>query len=372
VSLRGQFATMPLPDLLQWLSDAKKNGLLMVTLEFDERTLRFGEGQIVALGADDALQRDLGRVLVARGLLDAEKLARALDLRTRTGAPLGDVVVAVGLIPRGTLGEAIAAHVREVVLTMFLWREGSFVFSESPSPLVGSDFRLPEHRLPSPLGTRELLMEGMRRVDEWQRITQVFPSEYMQVFALDDDGHIPVLGWLKTLGEPVAIGEIALARPESRYEIYEQLYQAQQKGLIALDAAAHEMVPPTGRSPTDVLLESAQALLGERQFDEATTLLRAAENLDPFRTETRDMLRRAHDDHLAALYQQMPPFRVPQVAVDRERIAAARLGPREHFLVSRISGHHDVATMCVMTPIGELETLKLLAKLERLSLIRLS
>jgi len=257
------------------------------------------------------------------------------------------------------------------VLTMFLWREASFVFSENASPLIGSDFRLPEHRLPAPLGTRELLMEGMRRVDEWQRITQVFPSEYMQVFALDDDGHIPVLGWLKAQGEPMAIGEIALCRPESRYEIYEQLYQAHQKGLIALDAAAHEMVPPPGRSPTDVLLDSAQTLLGERQYDEASTLLRAAEHLDPFRTETRELLQRAHDDHLAALYQQMPPFRVPQVAVDRDRIAAARLAPREHFLITRVSGHHDVGTLCVMTPLGELETLKLLAKLERQGLIKL-
>jgi uncharacterized protein DUF4388 len=362
---------MPLPDLLQWLSDAKKQGLLTVTLEFDERTLRFADGQIVALGADDALQRDLGRVLCARGLLDTDKLSRALDLRGKTGAPLGDILIAEGMVARGKLNEAIADHIREVVLTMFLWREASFVFSENPSPLVGSDFRLPEHRLPSPMGTRELLMEGMRRVDEWQRISQVFPSEYMQVFALDDDGHIPVLSWLKLQGEPMAIGEIALGRPESRYEIYEQLYQAQQKGLIAIDAAAHEMVPPTGRSPTDVLLDSAAALLAERQYDEATTLLRAAENLDPFRAETRELLRRAHDDHLDALYQQMPPFRVPQVAAPRERIAAAKLGPREHFLISRVSGHHDVGTLCVMTPLGELETLKLLAKLERQGLIKL-
>jgi hypothetical protein len=372
VSLRGQFASMPLPDLLQWLSDAKKNGLLTVSLEFDERTLRFADGQIVALGADDPLQRDLGRVLLARGLLDEKQLARALDLRSRTGAPLGDVLVAEGLVPRAQLADAITDHIREVALTMFLWREGSFVFSETPSPLVDSDFRLPEHRLAAPLGTRELLMEGMRRVDEWQRITQVFPSEYMQVFALDDDGHIPVLGWLKAQGEPMAIGEIALARPESRYEVYEQMYQAQQKGLIAIDAAAHEMVPPSGRSPVDILLDSAQALLAERQYDEANTLLRAAENLDPYRTETRELLRRSHDDHLAALYHQMPPFRVPQVAVDRDRIASERLGPREHFLVSRISGRWDVATLCVMTPLGELETLKLLAKLSRLGLVRFS
>jgi hypothetical protein len=370
MSLRGAFQTMPLPDLLQWLSEVRKSGLLTVTMEFDERTLRFENGAVVALGADDPLQRDLGRVLLARGLLDEKTLAETLDLRSRSGQPLGDVLIAGGLVARAALDGALSAHVREVVLSMFLWREGTFAFSDSASAF-GRELTLPEHRIHTPLDTRELLMEGMRRVDEWQRIAALFPSEYMQVFALADDGHIPILRYLKEMGEPVALGELALARPESRYELYEQLYQAHQKGLIAIDATVHEMGPRLGRSPVDLLLESAQALLAEQQYEEAAALLRAAENLDPYRVDVRDLLRRAHEEELAALYQQLPPYKVAFVAASRNRITEVKLGPREHYLLSRIAGLWDIGTLAVMTPLGELETLKILRRLLRLSLVRL-
>ncbi|HJZ85702.1 MAG TPA: DUF4388 domain-containing protein [Polyangia bacterium] len=368
--LRGAFLTMPLPDLLQWLSDARKSGLLTVAMEFEERSLRLADGRIVALGADDALQRDLGRVLLARGLIDERTLGWALDVRTRSSRPLAELLAAEGLLAKTALSEAVMAHAREVTLTLFLWRQGTFAFSEGEPPW-GAELRGPELVLPDPLETRALLMEGMRRVDEWQRITAVFPSEYTQVYALDDDRYIPVLSKLREIGEPVALGELALLCPQSRYELYEQLYQAQQKGLLAIDAGVAQAEPPAARAPVDLLLDAARTLLGERQFDEANALLRAAEHLDPYRAETRELLRRSYDAELADLYQRFPPYKVPAPMGPRERAREARLGPRERFLLTRISGHTDVAQLAVMTPLGELHTLKILERLDRLGLIEL-
>src|SRR5262249_17969679 len=96
--LRGTFTTMPLPDLLQWLSDARKSGTLTVAIEFEERTVRLLQGRVTAISADDPQQRDLGRVLVAQGLLSEEELGRALDDASTHAKPFAEALVARGVL----------------------------------------------------------------------------------------------------------------------------------------------------------------------------------------------------------------------------------------------------------------------------------
>jgi hypothetical protein len=371
MSLHGAFATMPLPDLLQWLSEARRTGSLTVTLGLDERGLRFEDGRIAAIGADDPLERDFGRVLLARGLCDLAALGRALDARARLKKTLAEVLVDSGTVGRVALTAAMRAHAREVVLSLFLWQEGSFVFS-GDGALLGAELRPPEHVLAEPLPAVELLLEGMRRVDEWKRIVAIFPSDYTQVYALADDPLLPVLRFLRERAEPVALGELVLLRPESRYELYEQLYQAQHKGLLAIDATPSQVNTPDSRSPVDLLCEAGRSLLAERQFDEAVALLRAAQHLDPYRPEVRALLVRAHDEHLATLYEHFPPYRVPQLARPRMELNDWPLSPRERYLAARVSGQVDVATLAVITPLGELETLRLLERLVRRGAVRMT
>jgi len=48
---------------------------------------------------------------------------------------------------------------------------------------------------------------------------------------------------------------------------------------------------------------------------------------------------------------------------------AKALAPRERYLFMRIDGRRDVAALTVMTPVGELETLRALEKFERMGLV---
>jgi hypothetical protein len=48
---------------------------------------------------------------------------------------------------------------------------------------------------------------------------------------------------------------------------------------------------------------------------------------------------------------------------------AKGLAPRERYLFMRIDGRRDVAALTVMTPVGELETLRALEKFERMGLV---
>jgi len=358
--LAGTFSTMPFPDLLQWLSDARRTGTLSVTLEFEERFIRFSSGQIVSVDSDDPRARDLLRELKTRGVIDDAQLARAASAADKSGQSLTDAVVALGLATRERVDEAARDHANQILLGLFLWREGRFHFSEGDGALLGGTRPRP---LARPIDTREVLMDGMRRLDEWQRIVAVFPSDYCYVHAIGRDDGLPILDELLARGEPVALGELWAARPAERYRIYEQLFQAVQKGLAAVDSTAAQPLATDESSPVDALVKNARVLVDERQWEEAATLLRSALDLDPFRTDARELLRRARDEQLAELYQTIPPYKVPVLKVPRERLPRLNLTARELHVASRINGRWDVGALVVVTPIGELETMRVLKKL---------
>src|SRR6185503_5662050 len=105
MSLGGAFATMPFPDLMQWLGEARRSGTLVVTLDFEERYFHIREGALVALGSDDPRSRDLARLLLARGLIDELRLRRALATKERTGRSLRSVLLHDGHVPAAALAQ---------------------------------------------------------------------------------------------------------------------------------------------------------------------------------------------------------------------------------------------------------------------------
>jgi hypothetical protein len=366
--LAGTFSTMPFPDLLQWVNDARRTGSLSVSLEFEERFLRIEEGQITAVESDDPRAQDIARTLKARGQLNEAQLAQATATAASNRLSFSDALVKLGYMKASEVDELTRDHAVQIVLGLFLWRDGRFHFSEGDSAILRG--AVAARPLSRPIDIREMLMEGMRRLDEWQRIVEVFPSDFCQVHAIGRADELPILDELLTRGEPVALGELWAQRGAERYRIYEQLFQAVQRGLLAVDTTVAVQVAPSDAAPVDTLVRSALVLVDERQWEEAATLLRSALDLDPFRTDARDLLRRARDEQLAELYQTIPPFKVPVLAVSRERLQRLNLTARELHVAERINGRWDVGALVVVTPVGELETMRVLKKLIHLGAMR--
>jgi hypothetical protein len=366
---------MPFPDLLQWLSDARRSGALSVMLEFEERFLQLVDGNIVAVESDDPRAHDLQTILRRRELLDEGELGRALELSQSTGQGLAEVAALIKPTVRERIQEAQRDQAVQAVLGLFLWRDGRFHFSDghgAADALALAPRR--SGRLPRPIETREMLMEGMRRLDEWQRIAAALPSDYCQVHAIGRADDLPLLEELHKRGEPVVLGSLwnRPGQQRDRFAVYEQLFQAFQRGLLAVDAVVLAPLVPDDQSPIDALVHNAQVLVDEQQWDEAAALLRSALDLDPFRPDARELLHRARDEQLAELYQLLPPFKVPSLTVARERLDKLPLSPRERHIAERVNGRWDIGALAVVTPVGELETMRALKKLIHLGAVRLN
>jgi hypothetical protein len=364
--LTGTFSTMPFVDLLQWLGDARRSGTLSVTLEFEERYLRFLEGKIAAYGSDDPMARDLGRLCLSRGLCAEEQLLAALSKQAQSHMPLGDVLVAEGAVTAERLEETVRGHVEETVLGLFLWPEGRFAFSEALLAPFAEGLMPPEYELSEPLDTRGILMEGMRRLDEWNRIVRGLPSDEARLVVLGPAADLPILEEIAAHPDPPSIGQLLAWKGDNRYAVCEQLFRAVERGLLAFEAGAPSEIRATtaqGSTTVEHLVRAAESMIAEGQHDEAASLLRSALSIDPYRPEVRALLRRSHEAQLLQLYDVMPRDVVPQVSMASAAISRLQLGHRDRRMLEHVNGRWDVQALAITTSLGELEALRALRRL---------
>ena len=141
--MKGDLAEGVLPGVLRTLYIERKTGLLHVTRGEERGSVCFMKGNIV-YGETNIKECHLGETLVRHGLLTAWDMERAGEMMTVTGRRMGQVLVDLGILDANGLEDALAMHVREVLLTVFSWREGSYRFDEQdPVRFKGYDRPLP-------------------------------------------------------------------------------------------------------------------------------------------------------------------------------------------------------------------------------------
>ncbi|HVP66290.1 MAG TPA: DUF4388 domain-containing protein [Anaeromyxobacteraceae bacterium] len=184
--LAGSLRALSAPEVFHFISTALKTGTLLLSFGGVEggpgalpetpeglrrKTVNFRDGQVTFASSSDRADR-LGAVLWRSGLVRPEDLERCSRL-VQAGRPLGQVLVDEGLLDSGQLYAAMTLQVREIVLNAFLEEDGDFVFVEG-QPDERNSVKLPER-------TRDLLLEGMRRREEAERIAAVVPDREARV-----------------------------------------------------------------------------------------------------------------------------------------------------------------------------------------------
>jgi hypothetical protein len=369
--LFGTFDTMQLSDLAQWIAETKQSGTLIITVDSDETYLVFEGGDIAAVATGGPLSMDAGQILLARRAVTEEEFTAAVAAGGHDKSA-ADVLVERGAVTRARVEELTREHAFTAVLDLFFHEEGSFHFSSaSAGGPIALDDRPDTTPLDRPISTKKLALEAMRRLDDWGRIRSVLPSNLTVVYAYDGASTSEVWRELRDLGGPVAVGDLCLRLRKSRFAVFKDLYDLHAQGLVGVDPMTLEIGGAAGLGSIGVLVDNARLLVQEEQFDEAREVLSTALSLEPENRDARALMKRLRQAQLAYLYEQMPPHKVPVLAVARGTLGALKLSPKENYLVSRLDGKWDVATLVVATPLGELETLRMLRKLLHAQIARL-
>src|SRR5664279_1790052 len=161
MAIAGNLRTMQLSELLQWLSAGLKTGTLVVRGTPGEKRIYFNNGRVTS--SSSTLEREhLGRFLVGFGFITEEELIRALEVQQESRILLGKILVMIGAIQETELADLVRLKAAETIYDIFLWTEGSFAFIDGEIP------QLP--MVPISSDVTGIVMEGLRRYDEWQRI----------------------------------------------------------------------------------------------------------------------------------------------------------------------------------------------------------
>jgi hypothetical protein len=170
MALEGTFRDFHIADIIQLIGLHQKTGLL--TLETAEEALQvfLRDGEVVGVRAErPPLEAKVAAPLVARGILSPAKLEEALAQQRDSPKPLGTLLAAANAVPHGDWSKALAAELETRLYRPFRWTDGKYRF-------VAQDAVDPGEGAVSPIRVDSLLMEGMRRADEWPQVLQDVPS----------------------------------------------------------------------------------------------------------------------------------------------------------------------------------------------------
>jgi curved DNA-binding protein CbpA len=189
--MQGTLSPGVLPGLLRDLYVGRKSGTLHFTHASERRSVRLHRGHIIHASTNVASDR-LGDTLVRLGKLNPADHLRCEELLTREKKRLGQALQQLGLMTKQQVEEALALHVREVLISVFAWHEGAYGFEEQAE--LASDEEVAQG-----LSTGEMILEAVRQVTD-PDVVRYALGDINRVLAQSTD---PLLRFQKIMLSPV-------------------------------------------------------------------------------------------------------------------------------------------------------------------------
>ena len=170
VALHGNLRDFGIAEVFQLIGQQRKTGKLVVGEDVGSIFLAFDEGRVVRGGpaTTDSDSTMLGRQLVRSGFLTRPQLVDLQAESERSARPLTDLFVATGLVDLQTLEDVQHLLTRETVFDVIRRQDGDFHFI--------AETVVHETKPENLLGAEQILMDGLRMLDEWQAFADVVPS----------------------------------------------------------------------------------------------------------------------------------------------------------------------------------------------------
>lgn len=390
MAVSGNLKTMTPGDLLQWLSLGQKTGTLVVSNKAVEKKIFFKGGRVISSASNDPREY-LGQFLMSHGYMSEPELVKAMQVQGESGILLGKILVMIDVISEEELQRLMRLKAEEAIYDIFLWRDGEFRFIDDELPTM--------EMIPLQVDVTGIIMEGTRRVDEWQRIRLLIPNDSLvpdMVKPVDEEMlrslHFedPERMVVAAIDGKRTIADIVLESRSSGFLVSEVLYRLVRQGFARLGEATPEKSAAMAaeRSPkvsqkmpaiteeevdeVTQMLQRAQTALRARDYEKAQRLLKVAENLDPNHPKVRNAVRGAEAAIVSDLRSQgLHDSKVPKVAKRLEEITTMNFTPNEGFMLSRINGQWDIGSLIKISPIREPDALLIFYKLWKDGIIQI-
>lgn len=258
MALKGNLRDFSLHQLLNLINLAHKTGALNVKPELVTNSaanghvapasLYFREGRLIHASFEGSPAR-LTDMLVQVGRLTPEQ-AEAVRARSRvdTDKELGLLLIHNGYLSQNDIIQGVRGYLLETVYKLFTWSAGDFRFEPNLLP--------PEERITVPLSLENVILEGNRRQQEWEKLRDEIPDLNVPLRFSERPGtnlrniSLTREEWqvISFINSRNTIKQIAEFLQWDEFQIRRVVYGLKQNGLIEL-AQPVRVEPPPPRAP---------------------------------------------------------------------------------------------------------------------------
>jgi DNA-binding response OmpR family regulator len=169
-ALEGAIEHVPLGDVFELLRHQRQTGTLEIDGGAHVVSVCFSRGAIdLAIERPSREEFRIGRYAVEEGLVEASELERIVATRTGTRQLLGTQLLKMGFLRPEDLTRLLTRQTSELVYEALRWRRGRYRFARLRTRPEASLARLG-------VPVSSIVMEGLRRVDEWRLIEEQVQS----------------------------------------------------------------------------------------------------------------------------------------------------------------------------------------------------
>lgn len=266
MALKGNLRDFSITQLLNLINLARKTGTLIVENPSEKIRVCFREGKLAyaQIGEED---NSLVTVLYKAKKLSA---AQHRALKERAGLmsdkELGLLLINANYISQQDIISSLQVHFTSVVNRLYSWVEGFFSFENDTQP--------PEDKIAVRVNLENIIIEGSRRLREWEQLQDEIPNLDMALKFADRPGanirnfNLSVEEWrvVSYINPKNSIRQIARATQMSDLEIRRIIYSLLQAGLV-------ELIRPEGKPPPALLTVLRMPVQQQANAEEQKSLI---------------------------------------------------------------------------------------------------
>lgn len=254
MALKGNLKDFSLTQLLNLVNLARKTGALHLNRPPTATAkLYFREGRLIDASLDGQAV-ELTTLLFRIGKISADQQKAILaHAAVRTDKETALLLINSGYVNQTDIVQAVRSSLLDAVYLLFTWSDGGFFFEPSLLPS--------EDRISVPIHLEGVIMEGTRRVQEWEMLQDELPDLDMAMKFTERpntnlrDVNLSVDEWrvISFINPRNSVRQIAEVNKMNEFQIRKIVYRMISAGLV-------ELVHPEGAAPKRLLTRPAAEL----------------------------------------------------------------------------------------------------------------
>nr|HPQ40452.1 DnaJ domain-containing protein [bacterium] len=368
---KGDLSKIQFDKLLVWLSRQKKTGTLRVNHGKKSKYVLFENGQIIS--AFSEFSEDSFQAVIRRMQLLPETQQAELELEPgTTDVEFARKVIEKGYVTEREFLEVLKRQNQDIILSLFEWRKGDFVFFED---------QLPEKQpisLKMPMAG--IIERGIERARTRRQISAALPenaifrvidADFRRRVAESSTAPANVRMILECLQEPLTLRDLVTETGLTEFEVAVILAQFVEEKRIEVLEPEEQEVPEDIRK----MLAEAEILHTRGRFWEAWSRIRKTVRKMPGNPELQTLYRKYSRDFKTDLHHTIQSTdRVP-VAVKTVDDALFARFPKDTalgFILSRIDGTSSIKNLSQLLSISTDKLMLTLYLLNKAGIVNLA